>query len=219
MMASSQTLYSITITNSNSTSPPNDGFVDNLTIEDYYWSASTNNPLMTTPSGLTYALCKAKVRGNMRYRDIISQLGMVTNCYVTENAIPYNPSNEQTLVYGGFANTTSSATATAEATSFVFYIIVEHGDASLSTPDEYNAGQFLTSTACIQRCVGRALLNDMYREVAVFDPTDTESLGTYGSTTSVIRYGTRIITGFECAPYASSISNSNGCVAVAKITF
>lgn len=210
--------YSVVLTNGNSNVAPADGFVDPLTIENYYWSASTNNPLVTTPSSLTLALCKAKVRGNFRYRDIISQLGMVCNCYVTENAYPTSPSSEQALVYGGFPAVTNNGTALLEPTSLTFYLIAEHGDSSLSTPDEYNAGQFLTSTACIQRCIGRALLNDMFREVAYFDPTDAiSSIG--ASNASVIRYGTRIVSGFEIAPYASSISNSNSNVAVTKISF
>lgn len=197
-MPSSQTLYSITITNGNAGVSPNDGFVDNRQIQNY------TADLISAPAGYTFATCEAKARANFRYHDIIMQLGMVGNCYVTE------------MVSNDDPNITEDATATTEATSFQFYIIVEHGDASLITADEYNPGQYLTGTACLQRCVGRALLNDSIRTVAVFDPTDS---ATAGNTASVTRFGTRVISGFEIGPYATNISNANANVAVAKITF
>ena len=210
-MGISSTLYTITITNGNSDqSPPNDGFVDNLKITDYGLN------LESTPADLTLELCQAKVRGNFRYRDIINQLGIVANCFVYEQ--PYSD-----WPYTTYPKTTSDATAIAEASSFSFMIIVEHGDASMVTADELNAGAYLTGTACAQRCVARALINDMFRIVDVFDPTDSTSTTTAApppatvDSTSVIRFGDRIMTGtattaippaagsnFEIGPYAES---------------
>ncbi len=199
-MASSQTLYSITITNGNSNSAPKDGFVDNLKIENY------NVSLVTTPVSLTLALAKAKRRANIRYREIINQLAIVANTYVVDNAI------------------TSDATYHSEATSFTFLIIIEHGDACLTTPDESNPGQFLTGTACITRCVARALTNDMIRQEDFLDPTDTTSTA---GTTSVIRYGTRIwpaVAGtgsfeFEIGNYAADLPTAEGFITTTKVVF
>lgn len=206
-MSSSQALYSITIANGNTTTAPHDGFVDNLTIENYYGTAGTS--LETAPSGLDVALCKAKVRANLRFREIINQLSIVSNCYIASKAGVTTP------------NVTSDATAKTEATSFAFWIIVEHGDASLSTPDEFNAGQFLTSTNCIKRCVARALLNDMLRQVAYFDPTATSGGSeTWAASVSTGCAGIQIVNNaFECAAYATNLANANAQITVAKVTF
>lgn len=211
-MSSSQTLYSITLTNSYSNASPSDGFVDNLKITDYDLNLES-----ATLSGLTLANCEAKVRANFRYREIINQVSMITNAYVTEQA-NYPGTNFQPY-------TVSTATATTEATSFQFWMIIEHGDPSLVTPDEYNAGQFLTGAACLKRCIARALLLDAFREADVFDPTDSNSLGVsptgYGSTTSVTRYGNRIYKAadFEIGPYAANVTDADAVVAVSKVTF
>lgn len=198
-MSSSQTLYSITITNGNTNSAPQDGFVDNKRIEDYGLN------LISTPVSLTLALSKAKRRGNLRYREIINQLSIVGNMYVVDNSF------------------TSDATYHTEATSFAFQVIVEHGDASLTTPDELNAGQFLTGAACITRCVARALINDMQRQTDFFDPTNATS--TPVGTTSVTRYGTRIWPAgtsgstFESGAYAANLPSATGMITTAKVTF
>lgn len=206
-MSSSQALYSITITNGNTTTAPHDGFVDNLTIENYYGTAGTS--LETTPGSLTLALCKAKVRGNLRFRDIINQLSMVSNCYIASKAGVTTP------------NTVSDGTALAEPTSFQFWIMVEHGDASLSTPDEFNAGQFLTSTNCIKRCVARALLNDMLRQVAYFDPSATSGGSeTWAASASVGCAGIQIVNNaFECGAYGTNLANANSVIAVTRVAF
>ena len=209
-MASSQTLYSISITNSNSNISPNDGFVDNTTIEQYYASLGS---FTTTPSGLTLNLCKAKVRGNTRYREIINQMAIVSNTYVTEQADVVGTNTMPSVSAPGGSGTT-------EPTSISFYVIVEHGDASLITADELNPGQYLTSTACLQRCVARALINDMFREVAVFDPTEGTTTGSWGSTASWIRYGTRIYNNtFEIGPYVTTIADANPLITVTQVTF
>ena len=229
-MPSSTSLYSITITNGNTNSAPDDGFVDNLKIENYnlyldtsFFTASisgttmtvsiiqsgnlevgqlidgsgvtsgtvitalgtgtggvgtytvnhsqtVSSEAMTSSTGLTYALCEAKRRGNVRYREIINQLAIITNAYTYEQKNSTGP------------YTISDATALTEATSFQFWIIVEHGDPSLITADELNPGAFLYSTDCIQRCVARALIADIFQKIDIFDPTASLSTGTYGST-------------------------------------
>lgn len=198
-MASSVQAYSITITNGNSNSEPNDGFIDNLTIAQYYTS------LETTPSGLTFALTRAKRRGNFRWVEINNQIGLVANCYIPKITI------------------TSDATAKTEASSFAFTLYAEHGDASLITADELNPGKFLTSTACLTRCIARALAAAFLKEADVFDPTDAISVP--DTTTSVIRFGDRIMpagssnntTQFQVAAYESDLATGETMIAVSLL--
>jgi hypothetical protein len=194
-MASSLSVYNVTITNGNSNASPNDGFVDNLKIENY------NISLVTTPSGLTLALSQAKTRANFRYIDIINQLSMVTNVYINNT------------------NISNNATYKTEATSFGFEFFVERGDSALVTNDETSPGNFLTSVNCIKRCVARALVNNMYREAVVFDPTSTTSTGVFGATTSVIRYGHRIVSNFNIGSYAANIPTAESMIVVTQKVF
>jgi hypothetical protein len=162
---------------------------------------------------LTLALCKAKVRANVRYREIINQLAIVSNCYIEEKADIVGTNTTPNV-------TAAAATGKVEPTSFIFKIIVEHGDASLSTTDELNAGQFLTSTDCIKRCVARALTNDMFRQATVFDPTSADTVGVWGATTSVPRYGIRIYDNtFEVGAYAANIPAAEANITVVQRTF
>lgn len=187
--------YTITITNGNTNSAPKDGFVDNKRIEDYGLN------LETTPTNLTLALCKAKRRGNVRYAEIIRQLGLVANCYVVPNTIVATGADSQT-----------------EASSFAFQIIVERGDGVLVTADESNPGATLTGTACLKRCVARALTIDLKKQIDIFDPTSTDASGTW-STNSVPRTGIRIdpASSFEIGPYATSLASAEGMIAVAVL--
>jgi hypothetical protein len=197
-MASSVQCYSISINNSNTNSSPSDGFVDNKTVEQY----EVGTGLETTPSGLTLTLTKAKRRGNVRWRNIIQQLGLVGNCYVPTNTI-----------------NNGSATAKTEGTSFAFQVYAEHGDASLITADELNPGQFLTSITCLARCVARALIADVFQEIDVYDPTSADSIGTFGATTSVPRFGSHIYaaSAFEIGAYESDLATAQGFVTVAEV--
>ena len=189
--------YSITITNSIVNSGAATGFVDNQTIQGYY--SATPYALETTPTGLTLALSQAKRRGNVRYAEIIRQIELVSNVWIDPKSI-----------------TASGGTALLEPTNFGFHLIGLRGDAAFVTADESVPGASLTSTACIQRCIARALIADMLREIDVFDPTATISLGTYGSTTSVPRFGTRInvASSFEIGAYASSLAAATAVIAV-----
>jgi hypothetical protein len=198
-MASSVQAYSITITNGNDNSAPNDGFIDNLTIPQYYTS------LETTPSSLTFALTCAKRRGNFRWVEINNQLSMVANCYVDWHSF------------------TSDATGKTEASAFAYQIYAEHGDASLITADELNPGQFLTSTACIRRCIARALAAVLVQEADIFDPTSSTSVPV--GTTSVIRFGDRILPGgttstttqFEVGAYETDLLTGATMIAVSLL--
>jgi hypothetical protein len=197
-MASSVQCYSITINNSNTNSAPSDGFVDNTTVEKYEASSG----LETTPAGLSLILTKAKRRGNVRYRNIIQQIGLVGNCYVPFNTI---------VATGG--------TAKVEPSAFAFQVYAEHGDASLITADELNPGQFLTSTTCLARCVARALISDSFQEIDVYDPTSADSIGTFGATTSVPRFASHIYasSAFEIGAYEADLATAQSFVTVAEV--
>jgi hypothetical protein len=193
-MASSVQAYQVTITNGSSgNAAPADGFVDWKTLEAY------DTDLASTQSSLTLALALAKKRGNIRYTEIITQLQRVQNCYVDTHS---------------FA---SDATAVAEASSFGFQIYAEHGDAAWVTADELNAGQTLTSTNCIKRCVARALALDEFQVAAIFDPTNATSVPT--GTTNVPRFGVRInvASDFEIGAYQANLTTGASYVTVTML--
>lgn len=196
-MASSQTAYTVTITNGATTTAPSDGFVDNLLIQNY------GLDFETTPAGLTLTLCEAKRRGNLRYRNIIDQIGLVTNGEILPDTI------------------TSDATAITEASAFSFIVVIGNGDASLITRDELHAGVLLTGAACLQRCVARALIATYTWEIDIFDPTSSTSTGWMGATQSVPRFGVRVnaASTFTVGPYASNLTAADGYVAASLITF
>jgi hypothetical protein len=191
-MASSIQYYAVTVTSAGTVAAPGDGFLDHKKIETYY--ASTANAFETTPtspSTLTYALCKAKRRANIRYHEIIRQLQLVQDCWIDPNSL-----------------TATGASGVAEATSFAFQLIAMFGDAAWVTADELNAGQFLTGQNCIKRCIARALTADIYRETDVFDPSSATSAG--NNTANIIRYGSRInvASGFEIGPHVTGALSS-----------
>ena len=191
-MASSVQAYGITITNGITGAAPADGFADPSRLENY------GLDFKTTPSGLTLALCQAKRRGNLRWTEIINQLGMVTNCYVHRPSI------------------VSDATAITEATSIAFQIYVQYGDDALITRDELVTGQTLRGIACIKRCIARGLAANLNRQINIFDSTSVA--GAWGGGAgSVPRTGERInvASAYPIAPYAS-IASAEALVAVVK---
>ena len=198
-MASSIQVYSITITNSNSNSTPQDGFIDAKKIENYVTS------LETTPMSLTLALCKAKRRGNVRYDEILRQIQLMANCYVTPLSV-----------------VATGASALLEASAFSFQIWAERGDGSLVTADESNPGQFLTSIAAIKRCIARALTSDLFKQIDIVDPTSADTLGVPGSTTSVPRQTIRILPDaanviLEIGAYADNLTDAAALVSVTAL--
>jgi len=194
-MGSSVQVYEITIVNDNSgASPPADGFVNPEPITGYGLSFAT------TPASLTPALTTANRRGNLRYREILNQIQMVSNCYVLPSSI------------------TNNATAIIEATSLTFQVWLEHGESSMVTADESNPGEVLTGTDAITRCIARAMSIDLSnRVVDIFDPTSSKSVPS--TTTSVPRYGDRInaASAFDCEPYAADIGAAEAMITVARV--
>lgn len=189
-MASSMQYYTITITNSISNSSPSDGFVDHKRIESYLASTSYALELNSTTT-LTLSHTTAKRRGNMRYHEIIRQLQLVSNMWIDPNTL-----------------TATGGTTKLEPSAFSFQMVGLFGDAAWVTANELG-GTNLTSTACITRCIARALCLDFFTETEIFDPTATTSAG--NSTSSIIRYGSRInVAGsFEVGAYSTGIPSSS----------
>lgn len=195
--------YTIAIANATGAAPA-DGFVDALRVEKYLTQNSDN-----LPSDFTLVLSTAKRRGNYRYRQILQQLQMMANIYVSNGEIlniqtvatemPQNttyqndmmlvPPSPTTITYAAIVATGS--TYKTEATNFSMTVTVERGDGSLYTADELNAGVTLTGTAAIKRCVARAFIWDWTYTTDIYDPTKLATLGTPGSTTNLPRFGLR----------------------------
>lgn len=192
-MGLSSEFYNITVTNGVSNSEPADGFIDVLRIEQY------DLDFETTPSDLTYELCQAKRRGNLRYREIINQLQMVTNCFVPPASI-----------------VATDATALVEASAFSFQLWVERGG-SLVTADELNPGTWLYGADCITRCIARAMIADLFVKIDVVDPTSAQSVP--DTTTSVPRFGPRVLPAadFEVGPYADNLTDAEALIDVTQL--
>jgi hypothetical protein len=69
----------------------------------------------------------------------------------------------------------------------------------------------------------------MNRAIDVYDPTPSTSVGVYGASTSVPRFGARIFVansqginafspGFQIGPYANSIATADAHITVAMLT-
>jgi hypothetical protein len=191
-MASNVQAYSVSIANSKTTVAPADGFVDNKRVEHFGVS-------LAVTGSLSYALCQAKVRGNIRYQAIISQLEMVANCYIDPKSI------------------TSNSTAIAEATTFAFQLYAERGAGSFDTADELVPGQRLLGHNCIIRCIARALSTNLVTNVLVYDPTSANSIGILGAAKSVPRYGMRSNVGFLVNAYEPNLTNAAALATVTVI--
>ncbi len=184
--------YRITITNPGGLSAPNDGFIDPTPLEDYVTSFES------PPSGLTLALSTAKRRANQRFLELTVQLGLAQNIYIDTSVTSISTPS------GAYDTEPSSLTFTAE---------VEHGDSTLVTPDELNAGQYLTGTAALSRMVQRALIHNQTSEMSVIDPTMTV---TTGNATTYIRYGRRIAN-IAVGPIAGSLTAAGSLVTITTI--
>lgn len=144
------TFYSVAIAQTLGASPAT-GFIDHHRVETYGLDAS---PTFVS----SFSLAEDKRRGNWRYKFITQNLGLTFNAYTLD-----------IVATGADANT--------PATTFNFNLQIERGDSVLYTPDELNAGQFLTGAAAITRCIARALCQTETVETDVYDPTATVGYG------------------------------------------
>lgn len=179
------TFYRVSITSSQS-SAPQDGFIDNTTIEQYM------TPELT---GLTVVHTKAKERANIRYGAMVDRLNEMTNVDL-----------HHFIATGANAKTAPDP--------FVFTLEIEHGDTTLRTADEANAGQFLTGVNAIKRCIARGLIIETTNAVAdYYDPTTSAAPG---NTNLAARRGIRQERIQVSSPYVN-LAGAAATVTVAKI--
>jgi uncharacterized membrane protein len=120
----------------------------------------------------SYATTTTKERANNRFSYMVKQLQIGTNIYVTNVTAP-----------GADINTAP--------TSISFTLEVEHGDSALITPDENNAGQFLTGIPALKRMIARAMTTVSNGDFAeIYDPSLT---GPGGAVANAVRFGSRIV--------------------------
>lgn len=156
---------------------------------------------LTGAPNLTWAQSEAKRRGNWRYRLMIEQLELLSNASIIPATI-----------------SAPSASINSEATTFSFQFIAERGGDAFVTADELNAGVTLTGATAIKRCVARALNIDCFKQTDIYDPTATTTTGSWGSTVSAARYGTRYVANtFEIGAYSTSISDAETMITVTQL--
>jgi len=182
---------------------PADGFVDKWTVEQWLANAVGNDgmneaSLDNFPPSFTLADSLAKRRANVRYNAMVAQMGFVGNMYIM-NVVA------------------TGASATSAPTTFSFNVLVEHGDGSLVTWDETNPGTLITNPeAVLARTVSRALIQNAVVQADVLDPTPMTTVGTYGSTANVPRYGVRYESLTVGAVY-NSLTAANSAITVTPL--
>ena len=195
------TFYTILINNVNGfpQAAPNDGFLDNYTVQNY--AAINDLNLETGIVGFTLAESESKSKANARYHNLLLQLNRDCNIQVQEYTIGANGVRTSTVVKTGSPN------YNVEPTSIQIVVMVERGDPSLQTWDELNPGTLLTGTAALTRFVVRALTSpptgvgtgvgsDISLKMAVYDPTAS---AVAGNTTAVPRNGV-LVTSLDVGP-------------------
>jgi hypothetical protein len=176
------------------------GFIDNMKVEQYM----ANNG--AAPA--SFASSENKVRGNIRYKNLVEQLQIMGNMYLS-NA--------------------SAANATVDTTggSFNFTLEVERGDETLITYDETanatpvtygaNTGNELLGANAIVRCVARALCESRPNYVyPVYDPTLTTAPANGTQSNTAVRIGSTTTT-FNVASLSNSVTAAASSVTVTKI--
>ena len=211
--SSNPSFYYITIANVSGypQAAPHDGFIDNLTVEDYANINGLN--LETGISGFTLTQSESKSKANVRYHNLLLQLTKETNIAV----------DETNIVYTGTPN------YNVEPGSIKILVAVERGDASLQTWDELNPGTLLTSQAALTRYVVRALTlppnatTDFIYKGTVYDPTQTTvSANLYVNVAppTIPRYGRRIMS-LDVGPVVyggSTAANYTAAAALVTLT-
>jgi len=201
-MTSSPSLYNISIAGTFGPAP-SDGFVDALKIERWLANAIGNDGINEASldnfgTAVTWAASQAKRRANVRYTQIVAQLGFVGNMYVSNISAP-------------------GASAIASGSVFSFDVLVEHGDGSLQTWDELNPGTLLTNPATVlARAVSRALISNVVVQADILDPTPNTSVGVLGAANLVPRYGVRYES-LAVGPLFASLTSANASIAVTPL--
>ena len=185
------TLYTLTI-NQISGTGDSDGFIDNQTVEQYI---ANNGDIF--PTSLTTST--NKVRANIRYKNVIQNIQLMGNVYVSN-----------VVTTGGDVNT--------PPTVITLVLESERGDETLITYDELNGNAIIFGANAITRCVERALVESFVNYTyAVFDPTLTQAPQNGGMANAFARHGTYVAT-FNANALTSSLTAGASSVSVTKIS-
>ena len=181
-------------------SAPGDGFITNLSAEDYLYMANGANSSVISsldnyPTAFTLANSTAISRANSRYLMLTQQIGLVANGYITN----IQAANASDIVV---------------PTGFQFDVYFEQGDSSLRTWDELNPGVLITNAInVIERMVSRALIQNVTVQAEVLDPTAN---ATFGTTTSIARYGLRYES-LSVGPVYANLALANAAITVTTL--
>jgi hypothetical protein len=153
-----------------------------VSVTGGHGSGATFN-LGSYPSNFDNSL--AKVRANVRYRELIDQVQLMANGFFCEiDAV------------GADVNT--------PPTSFEFTVFFER-DEFVQTPDETAPGTSLTGADAVTRCIARALLLDKFTLREVYNPQETAANTNNGSV-NFVRNPT-VVTLVEAAPLVTPTGN------------
>jgi hypothetical protein len=187
------TFYSVAITQIAGTANAA-GFVDNMKVEQYM----ANNGGVA-PNDLPTS--ENKVRANIRYKNIVENLQLMGNVYISN-----------TISAGADVNT--------PPTTFSFTLESERGDEYLFTPDETANGVTLCGANAIARCVARGLIETRDNYVyPVYDPTLSLPQGPANSShlaNAFARVGSATTT-FEIDGLAANVSVAASSITVTKL--
>ena len=167
------------------------GFVDPKNVEHYMENGGDAPASLTTSTD--------KVRANVRYKNVIEQLQLMGNLYVSN-----------VVVTGGDVDTAPSNVA--------FTLEAERGDSFLTTRDEANTAVELTGANAITRCAARGLMETRqnYRYI-VYDPTETTAAQNGSVSNAAARVGLRTMD-FNVAALTNSTVTAEAAITVTRLS-
>jgi hypothetical protein len=167
---------------------PRDGFVDPFKVEHYLMDGE--------PESFDYDASVAKERANIRWVGMVSRLGLMANCYVSNIDA-------------------AGADAVTAPDPLSFTLEIERGDAVLYTEDELNPGDALTGSDAIKRCIARSLTDT---RTGVGDIYDNTPIQTEGTEVPSPRTGVRIDR-IVVGPVADDLMAAEASITVTRIDF
>lgn len=165
-MAIDYTYFLVTLTPTTA-SAPSDGFVDNLTVQDYISYSSDNDDMGEGwPSSADNAIAKA--RANMRWLNIIGR--------VTTTISPIDIK----------VTTNTGGSSDAAPTAFEFVVVTDRPN-SIVIDDVNNPGTTLVGADAVKRFVEMALTDEFSKNCLVILPQNVSDSA--GSDTPKAHYG------------------------------
>jgi hypothetical protein len=147
------TYFYVEITNPGSLSAPNNGFIDNLNVEEYARDPMdpVADPRATGNYPATKLLSEAKERSNMRWQNILVQCSLAIT-----------PDQQLHIEAVG-------ATESTEASIMQFVLRYDRPE-YVATNDELNSNTVLYGVNAVKRWVARAISVDIFSNVLLYNP-------------------------------------------------